>query len=92
VASAAVDTEALVVGAVLAGLTLSNLLSTLGVKHVVVELNATTSDIPKAIVVDDEFFRTPHAIGVAEEFVQRPRLSVAAPKFASVTRRAANRA
>ncbi len=61
------EVPAIVLGAGPTGLALAGLLGRKGVETLLVERNATTSDIPKAIVLDDEGFRTIQAIGLAEE-------------------------
>lgn len=60
-------TQVLIVGAGPAGLTAGNLMSQLGVSVIVLERNPATSDMPKAIMVDDEFFRTLNTLGLAEK-------------------------
>ena len=62
---------ALVVGAGPTGLLTANLLGTYGVETLVVERNATTSDLPKAILLDDEGLRAMQAVGLAERVVER---------------------
>ena len=57
----------LVVGAGPTGLLSANLLGTYGVETLLVERNATTSDLPKAILIDDEGLRTLQAVGLADE-------------------------
>lgn len=58
--------DVLIVGAGPVGLTLANLLGAAGVDTLLIEANSTTSDVPKAILIDDESFRTFQAIGLAE--------------------------
>ena len=59
-----------IVGSGPTGLTLANLLGTMGIRTVVVERNATTVQEPRAVSIDDESLRTMQAAGVVEE-VQR---------------------
>ena len=61
----------LVVGAGPTGLLSANLLGTYGVETLLVERNATTSDLPKAILIDDEGLRSLQAVGLADEVVGR---------------------
>ena len=63
---AARDAEVLIAGAGPTGLITANLLGLLGVSTLVVESNATTSDVPKAILIDDEALRTWQAAGLGE--------------------------
>ena len=51
-------TQVLIVGAGPTGLAAANLLGFANVNTVVLEKNQGTSDIPKGIYIDDEFFRT----------------------------------
>ena len=60
------DYDVIVVGAGPTGLTLANMLGQDGIHTLVVERNRTTSDIPKAVALDDEGVRTMAAIGLAE--------------------------
>src|SRR5690242_8886222 len=55
-----------VVGSGPTGLIAANLLGHAGVRTIVVERNATTSDQPKAISLDDETLRTLQRAGVAQ--------------------------
>ncbi|WP_394812876.1 FAD-dependent monooxygenase [Streptomyces boetiae] len=52
------------------GLTVANLLAARGVRVVLVERNATTSDEAKAISLDDESLRTLDAAGLAERVLE----------------------
>lgn len=61
----------LIVGAGPVGLTLANLLGRAGVETLLVEANATTSDSPRAILIDDETFRTFQAIGLADKIREK---------------------
>jgi 3-(3-hydroxy-phenyl)propionate hydroxylase len=60
-------TDVLVVGAGPTGLTLANLLGSMGVNTVLLERNATTVDEPRAVSIDDESMRTLQAIGLADQ-------------------------
>ena len=60
------DVDVLIVGAGPTGLTLANLLGSLSVSAMIVEARPTTSDLPRAIVLDDEGARTLQACGLAE--------------------------
>ncbi len=60
---AAVDV--LVVGAGPVGLTAANLLGALNVSCLLIEQKPLTSDMPKAIAVDDEYMRVLNALGLA---------------------------
>ncbi|MGI9414161.1 MAG: FAD-dependent monooxygenase [Hyphomicrobiales bacterium] len=55
------------IGAGPTGLLSANLLGTYGVETLVVEQNEATSDLPKAILLDDEGFRALQAAGLADE-------------------------
>ena len=59
-----------IVGSGPAGLTLANLLGTMGVRTVLIERNVTTVQEPRAVSIDDESLRTMQAAGVADD-VQR---------------------
>lgn len=60
------DADVLVVGAGPTGLAVANLLAARGVRVLVVERNATTSDEAKAISLDDESLRSLQIGGLAE--------------------------
>jgi 3-(3-hydroxy-phenyl)propionate hydroxylase len=60
------DVDVLIVGAGPTGLALANLLGATGVETMIVETRETTSDLPRAIVLDDEGARTLQACGLAE--------------------------
>ena len=51
------DADVLVVGAGPIGLTVANILGSLGVSTILLERNELTSDLPKALVIDDEYLR-----------------------------------
>ncbi len=63
-------TQVLVVGAGPTGLTLANLLGTMGVRTLLVERNATTVQEPRAVSIDDEALRTMQAAGVVEQVLR----------------------
>jgi 3-(3-hydroxy-phenyl)propionate hydroxylase len=51
------DADVLVVGAGPVGLTVVNILGSLGISTILLERNELTSDLPKALVIDDEYLR-----------------------------------
>ena len=57
----------LIAGAGPVGLTLANLLGRSGIEVLLVEQNVGLSDQPKAILLDDESFRTFQSCGLADE-------------------------
>jgi 3-(3-hydroxy-phenyl)propionate hydroxylase len=57
--------QVIVVGAGPTGLSAANLLGLHGVRTLLIERNAATSDIPKGILIDDEYYRLFVKIGVA---------------------------
>ncbi len=59
-----------VVGSGPIGLTLANLLGTMGVRCLVVERNLTTVQEPRAVSIDDESLRTMQAAGVVDEVLK----------------------
>ena len=61
--------DIVIIGAGPTGLTAANLLGTYGVDTLVVEKNATTQDIPRAILLDDEGARTLQAAGLDRVFM-----------------------
>ncbi len=61
------EIAALVVGSGPTGLLTANLLGRYGVSTLLVERNASTSDLPKAILLDDEGLRALQAVGLAAE-------------------------
>ena len=61
------STQVLIVGAGPTGLAAANLLGLYGIGTTVIECDATTSTIPKGIYIDDEFFRTLDAVGIASD-------------------------
>ncbi len=60
------DLPVLIVGAGPTGLTAANLLGSMGVRALLVERNATTSDDAKAISLDDESLRICQVAGLDE--------------------------
>lgn len=56
--------QVLIAGAGPTGLTVANLLGRHGVRTILVERNPGVSEIPKALFVDDEFFRTLNGLGL----------------------------
>ncbi len=65
--------DVLVVGAGPVGLTAANLLGSYGVDCLLVEQKPVTSDMPKAIAIDDEYMRVLDSVGLIP--VLRPHLS-----------------
>ncbi len=61
------EIEVAIIGAGTAGLTAANLLGHMGVKVVLVERNARTSDLPRAIAVDDEYMRLLDRLGLGPD-------------------------
>jgi 3-(3-hydroxy-phenyl)propionate hydroxylase len=59
-----------VIGSGPAGLTLTNLLGTFGVRALIVERNKTTVQEPRAVSIDDESLRTMQAAGVVGEVMR----------------------
>lgn len=64
-------TPVLIVGAGPTGLLAANLLGTYGIDALLVERNKTTSDHPKAILLDDEGFRALQTVGLAGDVIER---------------------
>ncbi|MGD9942466.1 MAG: FAD-dependent monooxygenase [Burkholderiaceae bacterium] len=60
------STDVLIVGAGPVGLTVLNLLARYGISCTVIERNERTSDLPKAIAVDDEYLRLLAGLGLAD--------------------------
>jgi 3-(3-hydroxy-phenyl)propionate hydroxylase len=61
------EVSVLVVGSGPTGLLAANLLGAYGIRTLLVERNATTSTLPKAILLDDEGLRALQAVGLADE-------------------------
>jgi 3-(3-hydroxy-phenyl)propionate hydroxylase len=61
------EVPVLVVGSGPTGLLAANLLGTYGIETLLVERNATTSSLPKAILLDDEGLRALQAVALADE-------------------------
>ena len=59
------EVEVAIIGAGPAGLTAALLLAHYGVRTTIFERNATTSELPKAIVVDDEYMRLLDRLGLS---------------------------
>jgi 3-(3-hydroxy-phenyl)propionate hydroxylase len=59
--------EVLIVGAGPTGLVAANLLGQAGVRTLLIEQAAGLSAIPKALMVDDEFFRLLHKLGLGDK-------------------------
>jgi 3-(3-hydroxy-phenyl)propionate hydroxylase len=64
------DVEVLIVGAGPTGLVAANLLGQAGVRTLLIEQASGLSAIPKALMVDDEFFRLLHKLGLGEKLAQ----------------------
>ena len=59
--------DVIIVGAGPIGLTAANVLGSLGVSTLLIERNAVTADLPRAIAVDDEFMRLLHRLGIGPD-------------------------
>jgi len=57
----------IIIGSGPTGLTLANLLGTVGIRVLLIERNASTVQEPRAVSIDDESLRTMQAIGIADE-------------------------
>ena len=64
--SAQVDYDVAVLGGGPTGLTLANLLGTMGIRTVLIERNPTTVQAPRAVSIDDEALRTLQAAGTVD--------------------------
>jgi 3-(3-hydroxy-phenyl)propionate hydroxylase len=60
------QTEVLIVGAGPTGLVAANLLGRAGIRALLIEQSPTLSALPKALMVDDEFFRLLHTLGLGD--------------------------
>jgi 3-(3-hydroxy-phenyl)propionate hydroxylase len=69
---------AIIVGAGPTGLTMGNLLGSAGIDTLILERNPGLSDLPKAIVLDDEGLRVCQAMGLLEPILQHVLLDVSA--------------
>ena len=58
------DADVVIVGAGPIGLTAANLLGSLGVTTLLIEHNEFTSDLPRALVIDDEYMRLLDNLGI----------------------------
>lgn len=58
------EADVVIVGAGPIGLTAANILGALGVRTILVERNLVTSDLPRALVVDDEYMRLLDNLGI----------------------------
>ncbi|OAF07258.1 hypothetical protein AXW67_30450 [Bradyrhizobium neotropicale] len=58
------DADVVIVGAGPIGLTAANTLGSLGVRTILIERNELTSDLPRALVVDDEYMRLLDNLGI----------------------------
>ncbi|WP_025038771.1 FAD-dependent monooxygenase [Bradyrhizobium sp. DOA9] len=67
--------DVVIVGAGPIGLTAANVLGALGIRTILVERNVLTSDLPRALVVDDEYMRLLDNLGI----LQRMHDDIAAP-------------
>src|SRR5438874_1043184 len=65
-----------IVGAGPTGLSAANLLGKAGIDTLLLERNATLSDIPKAISIDDEALRTCQAMGLGDVILENVLLNV----------------
>lgn len=61
------EVEVLIVGAGPTGLVAANLLGQAGIRTLLIEQASGLSAIPKALMVDDEFFRLLHKLGLGEK-------------------------
>ena len=65
-----------IVGAGPTGLSAANLLGKAGIDTLLLERNATLSDIPRAISIDDEGLRTCQAMGLGNAILENVLLNV----------------
>jgi 3-(3-hydroxy-phenyl)propionate hydroxylase len=61
--------DVVIVGAGPIGLTAANLLGSMGIRTVLVEQNAATADLPRALAVDDEYLRLLATLGLLDAVV-----------------------
>lgn len=64
------DYQVAILGAGPTGLTLANLLGTMGVRTCLIERNAATVEAPRAVSIDDEALRTMQAAGTIDEVLK----------------------
>src|SRR5882757_10703028 len=58
------DADVVIVGAGPIGLTAANIMGSLGISTILLERNGLTSDMPRALVVDDEYIRLLDNLGI----------------------------
>ncbi len=75
------DFDVAVLGAGPTGLSLANLLGTMGIRTILIERNASTVDAPRAVSIDDECLRTMQAAGVIDAVVKDIALDYGAHYF-----------
>jgi 3-(3-hydroxy-phenyl)propionate hydroxylase len=76
-----VDFDVAILGAGPTGLTLANLLGTMGIRTVLIERNPATVPAPRAVSIDDECLRTMQAAGVVDAVVKDIALDYGAHYF-----------
>lgn len=76
-----IETDVLVVGAGPIGLIAANLMADYGLKVIVVEKNASTSDLPRAISATDETLRIMAEIGIMDQLGPEMLLNTGARYF-----------
>ena len=75
------DFDVAILGAGPTGLTLANLLGTMGIRTVLIERNPATVPAPRAVSIDDECLRTMQAAGVVDAVVKDIALDYGAHYF-----------
>ncbi|MFV9475510.1 FAD-dependent monooxygenase [Advenella sp. RU8] len=68
--------EVIIVGTGPAGLTLANILGKAKVRTLVLEQDSGLSHFPKALNIDDEFFRLLHTLGMGEQLKQHAKYPI----------------